>query len=42
MEDIDLKKLLATILAVGSLYVAQFCSMGCVLVVIDEPEFYID
>lgn len=42
MEDINLKKLFATVLAVGSLYVAQFCSMGCVLVVIDEPEFYID
>lgn len=37
-----MKKLLASIIAVGGLYIAQFCSMGCLLVVIDEPEFFID
>lgn len=37
-----MKKLLASIIAVGGLYVAQFCSMGCILLIMDEPEFFID
>lgn len=37
-----MKKLFATILAIGGLAISGTCSMGCVLLIIDEPEFFME